>query len=155
MRNTARLLLFRALQINSALRIQNTYPRLACSTMRLAPIARPTQHSSFSPAIRTSSPSLSLLNSTRIASTASLAILTCSLMRNPLAKNSRGPSSPDFSGILHISCTHDSWTSTVISTTAEYGLIPHEHWFQPDWIDEEKATKDRQVMEKENVIYGG
>jgi len=48
-----------------------------------------------------------------------------------------------------------SWTSNIISTTAEYGLIPHDHWFQPDWIDEEKATKERKTMEKENVIYGG
>lgn len=37
----------------------------------------------------------------------------------------------------------------------EFGLIPKEDWFQPDWIDEEKAKKSREDMEKNNVIYGG
>lgn len=37
----------------------------------------------------------------------------------------------------------------------EFGKIPREHWFQPDWIDEEKATKSREDMVKNQVIYGG
>ena len=37
----------------------------------------------------------------------------------------------------------------------EFGLIPHDHWFQPTWIDEEKAKAGRQKMEDEHVIYGG
>ena len=37
----------------------------------------------------------------------------------------------------------------------EFGLIPREHWFQPDSIDEEKASAARQDMVKNNVIYGG
>ena len=28
----------------------------------------------------------------------------------------------------------------------EFGLIPHDDWYQPDWIDEEKATKARDDM---------
>lgn len=37
----------------------------------------------------------------------------------------------------------------------EFGLIPHDHWFQPDSIDEEKATAARNKMAADNVIYGG
>ncbi|KAF9069600.1 glycosyltransferase family 15 protein [Rhodocollybia butyracea] len=37
----------------------------------------------------------------------------------------------------------------------EFGLIPREHWFQPDSIDEEKAAAAREDMQKNNVIYGG
>ena len=37
----------------------------------------------------------------------------------------------------------------------EFGLIPHEHWFQPAWIDEERAKKGRDKMKEENIIYGG
>ncbi|KAF9034832.1 nucleotide-diphospho-sugar transferase [Panaeolus papilionaceus] len=45
--------------------------------------------------------------------------------------------------------------SSIISSTAEFGLIPHDHWFQPDWIDEEKATENRNKMVSEKIIYGG
>ena len=37
----------------------------------------------------------------------------------------------------------------------EFGLIPPNHWHQPDWIDEEKASAARAEMEKNRVIYGG
>ncbi|KAJ7907112.1 glycosyltransferase family 15 protein [Mycena leptocephala] len=37
----------------------------------------------------------------------------------------------------------------------EFGLIPHDQWYQPDFIDEEKATAARQQMVADNVIYGG
>jgi hypothetical protein len=37
----------------------------------------------------------------------------------------------------------------------EFGLIPHEQWYQPDFIDEEKATAGREQMLAANVIYGG
>ena len=37
----------------------------------------------------------------------------------------------------------------------EFGLIPPEHWHQPEWIDEEKAAAAREEMAKNNVIYGG
>lgn len=36
-----------------------------------------------------------------------------------------------------------------------FGLIEHDHWYQPDSIDEEKATASRKEMEKNKVIYGG
>lgn len=47
------------------------------------------------------------------------------------------------------------WTSNVISSTAEYGLIPTEEWSQPPHIDEHKAKSAREQMIKDNVIYGG
>jgi alpha 1,2-mannosyltransferase len=37
----------------------------------------------------------------------------------------------------------------------EFGLIPREHWYQPDWIDEDKATKRRDAMVEKGIIYGG
>ena len=37
----------------------------------------------------------------------------------------------------------------------QFGLIPHDHWYQPDWIDEEKATAARNEMVRNQVIYGG
>ena len=39
--------------------------------------------------------------------------------------------------------------------TVEFGVIPHDHWYQPDSIDEEKASAAREQMAKNNVIYGG
>jgi len=46
-------------------------------------------------------------------------------------------------------------TSELTDAPVSYGLIPRDDWYQPDWIDEEKATAARDKMVKENVIYGG
>ncbi|QRV85840.1 Glycolipid 2-alpha-mannosyltransferase [Ceratobasidium sp. AG-Ba] len=46
------------------------------------------------------------------------------------------------------------WTTEVVGSKTTYGQIPHDHWFQPDWIDEERATKARLKMIEEKVIYG-
>ena len=43
----------------------------------------------------------------------------------------------------------------VTYSKVEFGVIPHDHWYQPDWIDEDKASRARKQMEEENVIYGG
>lgn len=45
--------------------------------------------------------------------------------------------------------------SNVVSGPVSFGLIPHDHWFQPDWIDEEKASEGRKKMEQDGIIYGG
>ncbi|KAG6848634.1 hypothetical protein H0H93_015320 [Arthromyces matolae] len=45
--------------------------------------------------------------------------------------------------------------SVLSASKMEFGLIPHDHWFQPDWIDEPKATASRKKMQEENIIYGG
>ncbi|TFY82623.1 hypothetical protein EWM64_g1385 [Hericium alpestre] len=37
----------------------------------------------------------------------------------------------------------------------EFGLIPHDDWYQPEWIDEAKASASREDMIKNDVIYGG
>ncbi|KAJ7618034.1 glycosyltransferase family 15 protein [Roridomyces roridus] len=37
----------------------------------------------------------------------------------------------------------------------EFGLIPKEAWFQPEWIDAEKAQAAMVRMERANVKYGG
>lgn len=50
---------------------------------------------------------------------------------------------------------HDRWTFNVVSSKVSYGVIPHDHWYQPDDIDEAKALKSRIQMVKDRVIYGG
>ena len=45
--------------------------------------------------------------------------------------------------------------SAIISGPVSFGLIPHDHWFQPEWIDEDKATAGREHLIKDGVIYGG
>lgn len=51
--------------------------------------------------------------------------------------------------------TSHSRLSVLSSAKMEFGLIPREHWFQPDSIDEEKATASRNKMMEDNIIYGG
>lgn len=41
------------------------------------------------------------------------------------------------------------------NTTVEFGVIPSDHWHQPSWVDEDRATKSRDEMVRNNVIYGG
>ncbi|OJT05724.1 Glycolipid 2-alpha-mannosyltransferase 2 [Trametes pubescens] len=45
--------------------------------------------------------------------------------------------------------------SSVVAGPVTFGRIPHEHWYQPDWIDEEAATASREKMAADGVIYGG
>ncbi|KAJ7576427.1 glycosyltransferase family 15 protein [Mycena floridula] len=45
--------------------------------------------------------------------------------------------------------------SALSSAKMEFGVIPHDHWYQPDWIDEPKAEKARIKLQDEGVIYGG
>ncbi|TDL19414.1 glycosyltransferase family 15 protein [Rickenella mellea] len=46
-------------------------------------------------------------------------------------------------------------TSQLTNGNVSYGVIPSEHWNQPDWIDEEKASSGRWSLVLQNVIYGG
>ena len=46
-------------------------------------------------------------------------------------------------------------TSQLVSGNASYGVIPHDHWNQPEWIDEEKARAGRNRLMAQNIIYGG
>ncbi|EJD06044.1 glycosyltransferase family 15 protein [Fomitiporia mediterranea MF3/22] len=46
-------------------------------------------------------------------------------------------------------------TREITDAEIHYGQIPSEHWYQPDWIDDEKARQARERMQKDNVIYGG
>ncbi|TNY24040.1 putative mannosyltransferase [Rhodotorula diobovata] len=45
-------------------------------------------------------------------------------------------------------------TSGIASGPCSYGLVPKEHWEEPDWIDEDKAAVERQKMADNKVIYG-
>ena len=49
----------------------------------------------------------------------------------------------------------DRAISAEIAGPVTFGLIPREHWYQPDWIDEDKASASRADMVASNVIYGG
>lgn len=50
---------------------------------------------------------------------------------------------------------HCSMILEITDSKVEFGLIAHDHWFQPDWIDEKKASESRTQMIKDQVIYGG
>ena len=43
----------------------------------------------------------------------------------------------------------------MIQGEVTFAEIPHDHWFQPDWIDEERAAEGRKKMEEDHIIYGG
>lgn len=45
--------------------------------------------------------------------------------------------------------------SNVVSGQIIFAQIPHDDWYQPDWIDEEKAKAGREKMVQDNIIYGG
>jgi len=77
----------------------------------------------------------------------------CSSTRNPSQKNLS--SAHHF--ILYIALTDTLFrrTSELTDSKTQYGLIPHDNWYQPDWIDEKKATEARDAMVKNQVIYGG
>ncbi|KAH8119742.1 glycosyltransferase family 15 protein [Phellopilus nigrolimitatus] len=38
---------------------------------------------------------------------------------------------------------------------ASYGVIPQDHWQQPEWIDENRAREGRNKLMAQGVIYGG
>jgi alpha 1,2-mannosyltransferase len=44
--------------------------------------------------------------------------------------------------------------STRVSGKAKFGLVPHEHWSYPAWIDQDKAAQGRKQLAEDGVIYG-
>lgn len=44
-------------------------------------------------------------------------------------------------------------TSSLISGTTKYGLIPKEHWSYPEHIDQNKAAEGRKRLEEQKVLY--
>ena len=45
--------------------------------------------------------------------------------------------------------------SELTDAKVQFGLIPNDHWVQPDSIDESRASAAREKMIQDNVIYGG
>ncbi|KAF8879573.1 glycosyl transferase [Infundibulicybe gibba] len=43
--------------------------------------------------------------------------------------------------------------SALTRSSMEFGVVPREHWNQPDWIDEEKATAGRAALKEADIIY--
>ena len=50
---------------------------------------------------------------------------------------------------------YDSVISGLTDAPVQFGLIPSDHWNQPPWIDEDKASAARDEMTSKNVMYGG
>ncbi|TFK33267.1 glycosyltransferase family 15 protein [Crucibulum laeve] len=48
-----------------------------------------------------------------------------------------------------------SMVKSVTNATVEFGIIPSDHWNQPDWIDEVQASQARKAMAEDGVKYGG
>jgi len=44
--------------------------------------------------------------------------------------------------------------SNLVSGPAHFGQVPEEHWHQPPWIDETKATAERNKMIMAGIPYG-
>jgi len=62
--------------------------------------------------------------------------------------------STSFPPLTFIFCVYRR-VSVLTRAPISFGLIPKEHWFQPDWIDEERARAGRQKMMAQRIIYGG
>ena len=45
--------------------------------------------------------------------------------------------------------------SELTDAKVQFGLVPNDHWVQPPWINESRATAARAQMISDNVIYGG
>lgn len=45
--------------------------------------------------------------------------------------------------------------TNIISSEVTFAQIPSHYWYQPDWIDEDKARAGREKMVEDNIIYGG
>lgn len=50
---------------------------------------------------------------------------------------------------------YDSVISGLTDAPVQFGLIPPDHWNQPPWIDEDKASAARDEMASKDVMYGG
>ncbi|KAG1772706.1 glycosyltransferase family 15 protein [Suillus occidentalis] len=45
--------------------------------------------------------------------------------------------------------------SVLTDADVSFGLVPREHWVQPEWIDEGRAQEGRNKLVRQGVIYGG
>jgi alpha 1,2-mannosyltransferase len=45
--------------------------------------------------------------------------------------------------------------SALTDAPVSFGLVPREHWHQPDWIDEVRAARGRLQLMSQGIIYGG
>jgi len=43
--------------------------------------------------------------------------------------------------------------SVLTDAPVSFGLIPKQHWFQPQWIDEERAKRGRSELKSQGIIY--
>ncbi|KAK1215632.1 hypothetical protein PQX77_021754 [Marasmius sp. AFHP31] len=41
------------------------------------------------------------------------------------------------------------------SSSVEFGVIPYDDWYPPEWIDEEKAMEGRTKLQDQRIIYAG
>ncbi|KAJ6630475.1 alpha-1,2-mannosyltransferase [Mycena sp. CBHHK59/15] len=63
-------------------------------------------------------------------------------------------------GYPYVFLNEEPWTdefkkriSVLTKAPVEFGVIPHDWWFQPEWIDEGRAAEGRKKMEEQGIIY--
>src|SRR6266403_290179 len=128
--------------------------------LRLNRIVEPTRPSSCWHGMTISSVWRRVSNKWKTAST-SVSVIPTSFSTKRRLRMSSSSASPFRQGGFYPAHSHCFGHSThrrvteLTDATVEFGLIPHDHWYQPDWIDEEKASAAREQMAKNNVIYGG
>ena len=62
----------------------------------------------------------------------------------------------DFSLAPRLKILNDcTGTSAIASGDCNYGQIPKEHWFQPAWINETRASEARADLVAKEILYGG
>lgn len=52
-------------------------------------------------------------------------------------------------------CPFNSRVMLETNAPVYFGLIPRDHWVQPAWVDEIKASESRERLKEQNIIYGG
>lgn len=75
------------------------------------------------------------------------------------------PFTDNFKKLLYPSCLQNILTnnpfgvprrvSVLTDAPISFGVVPREHWYQPDWIDEGKAQAGRNKMLFQGIIYAG
>jgi hypothetical protein len=46
-------------------------------------------------------------------------------------------------------------TTRIASGEVQHGLIPHDQWSIPEWIDQDKFRSSMKDFSDRNIIYGG
>lgn len=56
---------------------------------------------------------------------------------------------------MDLPCTLQSLVTQLTDAPVQFGTIPPDHWNQPPWIDENRASAARNEMTAKNIVYAG